>query len=527
MPFIQIGQYGNPLKQGQYLDAKNIRGGTITAQELVISGGTTGVIRSQNYDGSSAGWAIFGDGSASFYGDITIGANAIITGDFYSANWDGAIPISLGSGTDATATEGYAFDSSVGVAQVQELIVGAADSALVMRPYQDFATIIFEVGDTDFEGVLTMGQYDGGSGQTVGNIQLAPPYTSGSSAIAMVIANSDGALGGFINMNAFDYVMFPIGSASAPSIIFDIDTDTGLYQNAANEIAYSFAGNNNFTMRGGSSSAVFEVPVGHFYIDVMEANHDFYLRTDNGSGQKNRIFVDGSADRISFYDHDGSEAMRVQDPEENLVMYANSDGHVAINFAFERAWTIEQEGTGSSTQGKLYSTTNKLFTMGGVSNGDKLWVNSSSTTTSAIAFDNALTNVGNHETLRLDRGSGGTMKYVGYYSSREFDPKTGRRLKDDLIKAQEGKDVLHWIDRVDPTWYKRTDTLEALASVDGKSGWEFGFILEELAETSPYLTTKPGKLVGGSPDELALIAVLWESNRDLRRRVAKLERKIK
>ena len=91
---------------------------------MILAGGTRGVVRSENYDGSASGWAIFGDGSASFYGDLTIGANAIILGDVYSDNWNGTIPANLAT-VDSGATVGYYLDSSVGSAQFEgDVFVG-------------------------------------------------------------------------------------------------------------------------------------------------------------------------------------------------------------------------------------------------------------------------------------------------------------------------------------------------------------------------------------------------------------------
>src|SRR5690606_26696708 len=94
-----------------------IRGGIINAAEIVLAGGTKGRIRSENYDPTNeTGWGIFGDGSASFYGDVFFGKNAIFQGDLYSSNWDGTIPLDL-SVVDTGATAGFALDSSVGSAQ--------------------------------------------------------------------------------------------------------------------------------------------------------------------------------------------------------------------------------------------------------------------------------------------------------------------------------------------------------------------------------------------------------------------------
>src|SRR5690606_12661718 len=104
-----------------------IRGGIINAEEIVLAGGTKGRIRSENYDPTNeTGWGIFGDGSASFYGDVFFGENAIFQGDLISSNWDGNYPAHLVS-RDSSATEGFYLDSSTGAAQFMgDLFLGGS-----------------------------------------------------------------------------------------------------------------------------------------------------------------------------------------------------------------------------------------------------------------------------------------------------------------------------------------------------------------------------------------------------------------
>ncbi len=120
MPFQKLGDWAGRYKTPPWTSARNVLGGEITSREIIIAGGD-GVIRSQNFDGSTKGWAIKGDGSASFYGDIIVGA------DLYSSNWNGANPADLSSGADGTATAGYYFDHSAGSGQIEgSLYVGGS-----------------------------------------------------------------------------------------------------------------------------------------------------------------------------------------------------------------------------------------------------------------------------------------------------------------------------------------------------------------------------------------------------------------
>lgn len=129
---------------------------------------------------------------------------------------------------------------------------------------------------------------------------------------------------------------------------------------------------------------------------------------------------------------------------------------------------------------------------------------------SAMFLRDGLTDVGNHETLRLDRGTGTTMKAVGYFSS-------WAEGKSDIVPLLEsprfpGLDIIDKLGAVD---FERKSTKQR----------EWGFLLDQFKETDDnlrYLTTK-GDEWGYSPDEFAINAVLWEAVKDLRGRVSVLE----
>ncbi len=141
MGFIPLGNVGDGLRDPYGISFDRIRGGIITAQQLIIAGGTDGVMRSQNYNGTDTGWAIFGDGSAKFFGLLTIGANAVVLGDIYSSVWDGTIPADLSSGLDTGATAGYYLDSSAGALQlVGDLVVGGPQGDYLLLDASDWAT---------------------------------------------------------------------------------------------------------------------------------------------------------------------------------------------------------------------------------------------------------------------------------------------------------------------------------------------------------------------------------------------------
>lgn len=87
----EIRRRQDPLRHRQIntldvreLSARKIRAGTITGQEIIIAGGTEGILRSDNFSSGSSGWRVRGDGSAEFQnitarGDIV--ASEILVGD--------------------------------------------------------------------------------------------------------------------------------------------------------------------------------------------------------------------------------------------------------------------------------------------------------------------------------------------------------------------------------------------------------------------------------------------------------------
>lgn len=143
MGYMPLGQFGNghDLFSPDRINAGNIRGGTITAQELIIGGGTKGVIRSQNMNGTDTGWAIYGDGTAFFGGSV------VFAGDIYSSNWDGAIPADLSAGPDQTAEAGYYLDSSAGSMHLEgDLWVDGQFGVKIITGFAQVASFSYSAG---------------------------------------------------------------------------------------------------------------------------------------------------------------------------------------------------------------------------------------------------------------------------------------------------------------------------------------------------------------------------------------------
>jgi hypothetical protein len=386
MGFSTLGQYDGALSSPAFIQASRIQGGLITAKELIIAGGTAGVIRSQNFNGTDAGWAIFGDGSASFFGDLQFGADVTITGDVYSSNWDGSIPADLSSVPEA-ADAGYYLDSSAGAAQFQTLFIGGGaseDGYMLMQPFGNYGSLQFHHAELNFEGMLVSSILDLG-GDKRGTLSLSPAYDSSARYEFTIFSGSADVdnYDPFIAMNGFTKLVsdvsvqiFGDGSAGAPTYSFYNDENSGMYKYGTDSIGWSTGGgvamtldsSKNLNMQGhivhnidrvqfadgsvGTPTLVRQSDTNtgwwwsgnHFsfsvdgdlqmqmhsdsnrsridfydteysqirklegtelYIDNEMGNRDIYFRTDNASGIKNRIFLDGSAP-MRFHDHNGT-----------------------------------------------------------------------------------------------------------------------------------------------------------------------------------------------------------------------------
>jgi len=83
--------------------------------------------------------------------------------------------------------------------------------------------------DSGTEGFLLSG----------GNIVFSAAPTGGDDFFGVILAGAD-----YVNVG----VNFPSGTATTPSITFDTDLDTGIYNSAANELSFTTAGVNKLTL---------------------------------------------------------------------------------------------------------------------------------------------------------------------------------------------------------------------------------------------------------------------------------------
>jgi hypothetical protein len=446
-----FGNLGQQIRASQFVDARNIRGGIITAQQLVIAGGTQGVLRSENYsDADLTGWAIFGDGSAVFN-------TVTVRSDIESANWNGASPADLTT-PDPNATQGFYLDSSIGVAQFNAIWLKLGLIVTGAHPTQQ---AIF--------GTITKSGADDIVIQAKGKLLLE--------------SIGDSGFGGFDRIISQNRHWFNDGLVNTPGIAFLNDTDTGIYRTAAD------ANTIKFTTGGTLAAAI-------------------------GTELTMSVPIQGSSAAASIYIGSNSTSLAVT--TERVVLGQNFGLFVrASGAAVFAARNSDGESLGiyrsGSHIGGMGATSGTLALYDDANNRAVAILNGGSA--SSVYLRDGLTDVGNHETLRLDRGTGTTVRAVGYFSS-------WAESKTNILSLAKSPRFpgLQVIDEITPIDFKRKSTKQR----------EWGFLLDqfkELDDRLKYLTTK-GDSWGYSPDENAIAAVLWLGVQDLRQRMERLEARL-
>jgi hypothetical protein len=123
-----------------------------------------------------------------------------------------------------------------------------------------------------------------------GNIIFSSAPSTGEDFFGVILAGAD-----YVNVGA----NFPSGTALVPSITFDTDLDTGIYNSAANEISFSTAGAQRLSINSagqlsnnlGSAAAPSYTFSGDVNTGIYSPGADQVAISTNGTG---RVFVDAS-----------------------------------------------------------------------------------------------------------------------------------------------------------------------------------------------------------------------------------------
>jgi len=271
---------------------------------------------------------------------------------------------------------------------------------------------------------------------------------------------------------------------------FDRGTDSGYYHKSVN--SYSSAGliridNDGITFCFDSSYGATSTPTQHLRMEP--------------DGELNFIgVVDIQDDGTTRFGGDASYT-NMYDPSGNKKLWIGSSSH-------------------------YYNADNHYFR--DVSSNQLVRIIDYSASTSVLQLRDGLTNVGNHETLRLNRGTGSTMQYVGYYSSYIHNPDTGEREKFKVLPLSMNHKYWkrEWFMDLRPIKYdRRTEKLVDASTPPDFVQRELGFSIENLSKNTELLTTK-GNQRGGSPDEYALLAVTVDYVQHLKCRLDKSDKRI-
>lgn len=493
-----------------------------------------------------------------------------IQGDLVSSNWDGAQPLDLSS-ADGTATAGFALDSSEGSAQFEgDIFLGGVLYLTGGSGYievqdtggSNAGRLIFTSGRATFtdelgvSGNLALGvgadmtlaqsastdgdfissslgieeAVTGGSGFDVPSLyisatyylnpgsservwQLYPYETSGTvSTTGMLRLSYELNGGGKTDMMAFTTsgVRLIDGSESAPAYSFMGNTGHGMYR-AGTTLAFSANGNLGLSLETDGSLNMHGTGV---ELNMYSRDNDdqpvvLYNPTGNhmywyiAAGNRFHVSWDGSNTYVGGFS--GGEI--VLDYVNEIRVSNGSSGDPS--YTFQNAQTAGMYWDGSKVMFQTSSSYAGGFVYGG--------------SASSLYLRDGLTDVGNHETLRLNRGSGTTLQAVGYYSSWSYLKKNIKPLNDQKRKTHYWR--REWFMDLEPVGYQRrvNETFRDEAFPEEQT--ELGFTIENLIENTNLLTTK-GSRVGDSPDEFALLAVTVDYVQHLEQRVAELERRV-
>jgi len=265
MPYIKLGNFPSQLED--QVTFGEILNGTALAKTFIIAGGTQGSLRSENYNGV-VGWALFGDGSMFLGGTVTT------TGDIYSGNWDGTLPLNL-SAFDSGATAGYALDASLGAAQLMgdlflggnlemdsdgTIATGASGESRIVLTNESAGRAWVRMWDVDNDisgGIISADRkitvwppHDTGDAYPEIKMFALGTGTAGYGTLSLLTVDAGdelrwGYLGSPYNQSAvriFSKLFLEAGTAAAPTLLIGADLNTGLYLDSADHLGVSTNG---------------------------------------------------------------------------------------------------------------------------------------------------------------------------------------------------------------------------------------------------------------------------------------------
>ena len=380
----------------------------------------------------------------------------------YSDNWDGDIPADLSS-EDTGATAGYYLDSDEGAAQF--------------------------MGNIFLNGTLNIG---GGAvnllmeGQGAVSSLRTSDFVSGTSGWR--IRGADAEFNGNVTINEGVLVAskFRTSSSGERLVINDSQGDRFIRIFNSDGDAVGFIG---YDATGyGADEMVFTTERNLNPI-LLDADGGIQLEAGGSAGLGVNVSNAAPAGAIP------ATPFLVASGTGGGFVVKNSDADATPTWAFANTENTGINRVSSSALG-IVGGGKRLLTVVGSAEEVRIWED--------------LHDIGNHETLRADRTASGTgVTTIGYNSSN-------RSAKREIVPLDRSKLwKSEWFDRLAPVKFRRRST----------QGREFSFILEDVAEISPHLTTK-GDSIGGALDELALLAVTVQALKETRAYARDLEARL-
>ncbi len=490
--------------------------------------------------------------------------------DIHSNNWDGDIPANLSS-EDTGATLGFYLDSSVGAAQFEGDVFVGGD--ILMRG--DFATgTTGQARFTIVGGGQTIKWTDDAD-----DISAAIDVTGTAPAIHLTFAVGGTVRmtlkPGFVSVGdpvgANQPSMAVVPSVDSPAFTFTGDADTGMYRVGANSIGFSCGQSPSFTLT--STTVDFHGAVlnnvNEIFADPGAANDASYtFDADEDTGMyrpaSNTVgFTAGGTFTVQMTSTvlagprtttgqvvirtvsvgDAAGPTYTFHNDEDTGMYRHNANAIGFSAGGTRRWQMTEVALRATTTGAYIrsvhagvsiptyafvdDTDTGMYRVGANEIG---WATSgevhmrlariTSGTVSAFRIRDGLTDVGAQSSLLLNVGSGSTTAPVGHNPSWWHTKTDIRPLSD-------------------TPWWKREwfMDLETISSRKKRVGVFKGndpdgnplrdmrmisFLMDNLIEHTNLLTTK-GEEVGETPNVDAILAVTVDYVQHLERRVAALE----
>lgn len=270
MSYQELGDFSEQYRSIDTIDARQIRSGELQSIEIILTGGTKGIIRSEDFETAVGGWKIDAAGNAEFNnvtvrGIIEAGAGSDVDWSYISnVTIDNAditdlsfSKITAGTGT-ATLTMGTGGVIRTAASGERFEITGGTNASDLTWYNSSGGTVGYiGVDPSDHlwlkstsNQIITEGSFIKLNANTGGSVQLGVNGTYGLIHSSGNTYIGTAQIGNTLDLNTYGpsitgQLKAANGSLGAPAYSFSGDTNTGMYWNGSGVIGFS----NNGTLR--------------------------------------------------------------------------------------------------------------------------------------------------------------------------------------------------------------------------------------------------------------------------------------